>query len=205
MPGKDNMRKDKHRIFVAIYHRGLYSFGANRALLGRAAYNWGIMVAPKGWVQRQLMSRTNPFFSYTYHATNEIDMNPATGMNNNPNGDWYFRREDGISRCGSNPLGLVMIGKLSRTIASVDVDIYENGFSEIEARLRTVPLPQRDATPQQNSVTWTIEAIRVLQNFGYANPFNLDEFMSWALEYADERFQFPTSTEDMVNYIDRPM
>lgn len=88
-----------------------------------------------------------------------------------------------------------MIGKLPNGIDS----------SEVETRLRSLPTPQKDAVPEQNCVTWVISAIRSLQDTGLAEQFNLDEFMAYAIGYADKRMDDIATAEDVVNYTSRPM
>lgn len=90
---------------------------------------------------------------------------------------------------------MVMIGKVPP----------ETSCSDIEERLKSLPLSQEDAVPVENCVTWTKFAIQALQTANLAELFDLDAFMDYALEYADRRLKNPEGLADTMNYTRRRM
>jgi hypothetical protein len=130
------------------------------------------------------MSPTVPFLTQYWEST---PIRTATG---------FFRVTTKVDpKLSAHLLGMVMIGKLPNEVDS----------SEVETRLRSLPTPQKNAIPEQNCVTWVISAIRTLQDAGLAEQFNLDEFMAYAIGYADQRMDNPAGAKDIVNYTSRPM
>lgn len=62
---------------------------------------------------------------------------------------------------------------------------HEVQNSQIEDILRCVPLP---VGPQQNCViTWLKAAIQALQNAELAEKFDVEDFMAYALHFANRR------------------
>src|SRR5204863_513885 len=72
-------------------------------------------------------------------------------------------------------VGRVLIGKVPNHTTD----------AEIQATLAAVPLPVKNATPAQSCVTWLLAAIQALQNARIAREFNINQFIAWALTYAD--------------------
>ncbi|OQE84073.1 hypothetical protein PENNAL_c0029G07002 [Penicillium nalgiovense] len=91
-------------------------------------------------------------------------------------------------------LGRVMIGKVP----------HEVTYAQIRDLLESIPLPQKDALPEQNCVTWTRAAINKLQDNSLAEQFELDRFMDKSLAFADQRLH-TGCTPTSINYTTRPM
>lgn len=175
---------NKRRIIISIHHRDQFSLGEHRTRLGHAAYHWGILIQPK-----------NPKGSDSdaYDVTDAAIVDPLTRQNLNPNHDWHFRPKVGVNPHNSGRLlGRVMIGKMPNNVTNAD----------IEHILRSVPLPVKNASPEQNCVTWTLAAIQALQQYGLAEAFDKDQFMLQALQCADRWAQNP-NPQNFYNYTDR--
>jgi hypothetical protein len=172
---------NKRRVFVTIHHRDALSLGENRGRLGRAAYHWGIFVAPKASIGQE---------GHAYDVTNGVDPDPDARVDRNPNRDWFFRVTTANLKTNGHLLGMVMIGEVPNNVSC----------SDIEARLKSVPLPQKGVVPEQNCVTWIMAAIQQLQQFGLAKPFDQGEFMANALKFADQRLESPDGTVDTISY-----
>jgi hypothetical protein len=177
---------NKLRVFITIHHRNTLSLGPNRERLGYAAYHWGILIAPKG--------STGPD-CHAFDVTDGADPDPQARVDRNPDRNWFFRRKHVNWKSSAHLLGKAMIGKVPNSIK----------LPEIEERLHSVPLPQKDVIPEQNCVTWIISAIQQLQITELAEQFDTDEFMAHALEFADQRLKRPDATNDTINYTSRPM
>lgn len=122
---------NKRRVFVLIHYCGALSFGENRERLGYAAYHWGILISPKVYRENDC---------YTFDVSDAARPDPETRVDRNPNHEWVFRSNPIVS---GSLLGLVMIGKIP-----IGVEI-----SEIRSRRQSIPVPQRNAIPEQNCVT----------------------------------------------------
>lgn len=131
----------KPRVIITIHHRDELSLGDNRNQLGLSAYHWGILIQPK-----------NPkgSDSTAYDISDAARPDPITRQDLNPNRDWHFRPKPGVNPVLSGRLlGKVMIGKVPNNLTDAG----------IEAILKEVPLPAKNAKPVQNCVTWILTAV----------------------------------------------
>lgn len=176
---------NKRQVFVTIQYRDELSLGENRQKLGYAAYNWGILISPKVSAGKDC---------YAFDVSDAARPDPETRVDCNPNRDWVFRSKPNVDPLFSgHVLGRVMIGKVPNDI----------GTSAIEARLAAIPLPEKEAVPEQNCVSWTMSAIQALQEIRLAEQFDLKEFMAYAIRYADQRLKAVDATANVVNYTRR--
>ena len=178
--------RNKRRLYVGIHFRYELSIGEHRRRLGYAAFHWGIIVEPKVSCRRD---------SYAFDVTNGVNVDPSTMTDLNPNQVWYRRSKlDVDPRNSTHLLGKIMIGKVPN----------HHGYSHIEAHLRSIPLPERGAVPEQNCVTWLISAIRALQGAGLAEQFDLNSSMVYAIKFADMRMA-KGGLAKYANYTTRPV
>lgn len=147
--------KNKRRVFVSIHYRGALSLGENRQQLGYAAYHWGILIAPKVDKKQDC---------YAFDVSDAAIPDPETRVDHNPNHEWVFRSNPIVS---GSLLGLIMIGKISNGVE----------MSEIRTHLQSIPVPQKNAIPEQNCVSWAMAAIQNLQENGFAEQFEMKKFM----------------------------
>lgn len=178
--------RNKRRVFVSIHYRGALSLGENRQRLGYAAYHWGILILPKVYEERDC---------YSFDVSDAARPDPETRIDYNPNHDWIFRSNPTVS---GNLLGLIMIGKLPN----------ETDISEIRTLLKSIPLPQKNTTPEQNCVTWAISAIQALQGNGFSEQFDINKFMESGIEFADATLADKSGTPATIakrNYTTRNM
>ena len=73
-----------------------------------------------------------------------------------------------------------------------------------KATAPVVPLPMKGAAPDQNCVTWIEAALRALQDEELVEEFDVDEFMAYALRFADRRMA-EGGRPEYVNYTSRRM
>jgi hypothetical protein len=178
---------DKRQVFVTLHCRDEASLGENRQRFGYAAYHWGILISPKFSTGRDCCA---------YDVTNAAHPDPVTRVDFNPDRNWFFRATTNVNPMASTRLlGRVMIGKVP----------CATGYLDVENLLRSIPLPEKDAIPEQNCVTWVMAVIQKLQYVNIAQQFDLNKFMDYALEYADQRIGDPGTTANTVNYTDRKM
>ncbi|RMZ76315.1 hypothetical protein DV738_g4993, partial [Chaetothyriales sp. CBS 135597] len=170
---------------VTIHHRDQLSLGNNREALGLSAFHWGILIQPKN-------PKGND--SHAFDVSDASIPDPLTRRDLNPNHDWHFRPKLAVNPLLSGRLlGRIMIGKVPKDFTD----------DAIEALLKTVPLPVKNATPNQNCATWIVAAIQLLQDRGLAEPFNVSDFMSKALALGDQWLGNP-SPNNTHNYTSRP-
>ncbi|KFY12366.1 hypothetical protein V492_03923 [Pseudogymnoascus sp. VKM F-4246] len=181
---KPRNMSNKRRVFVSIYHRGLLSLGENRQQLGYAAYHWGILISPKVYKEQNC---------YTFDVSDAARPDPETRVDHNPNHEWVFRSNPTVS---GSVVCLIMIGKLPNGVE----------ISEIRTCLQSIPVPQKNATPEQNCVTWAMAAVKALQENGYAEQFKINQFMDAGIEFADATLADKSGTPATVarmNYTTR--
>ncbi|KAJ5473493.1 hypothetical protein N7475_003059 [Penicillium sp. IBT 31633x] len=178
---------NKRQVFLSLYHRDSLSLSNNRQRLGYAAYHWGIIVAPKN---------SKGSNCYVFDVSDGIILDSVNRVNLNPDGDWHFRERANVhpERSG-HLLGMVMIGKVPNEIS----------YAQIRGILELIPLPRKDALPEQNCVSWTKAAISRLQENSLVEKFELDRFMDESLAFADQRLRSTESTSPRINYTGRRM
>jgi hypothetical protein len=159
--------RNKRRVIVTIHHRDELSLGHHRERLGHEAFHWGILIAPK----KSRGSDCN-----AYDVSDGVTPDPESRQDLNPERDWLFRSKEQVDPTRSGRLiGRVLIGKVPNRITD----------AEIKNILAAVPLPVKNAAPAQSCVTWVLAAIRALQDAGIARQFDVNQFIAWALTYAD--------------------
>ncbi|KFZ14652.1 hypothetical protein V502_05965 [Pseudogymnoascus sp. VKM F-4520 (FW-2644)] len=177
---------NKRRVFVSIHYRGGLSLGANRQRLGYAAYHWGILISPKVYKESDC---------YAFDVSDAARPDPETRVDHNPNHEWGFRSNPTVS---GSLLGLIMTGKIPNGVE----------ISEIRTLLQSIPVPQKDAIPEQNCVTWVMSAIQTLQSSGFAEQFEINKFMDAGIEFADATLADKSgspATVAKMNYTTRKM
>ncbi|KAI9036452.1 serine threonine protein kinase [Aspergillus affinis] len=154
--------RNKRQVWVSLHSRGALSLGSNRTQLGHAAFHWGILVSLK------VSSGAD---CHAYDVTDNLLIDPNSRTNLNPHNGWRFRHNPNEDP-ERNPriLGMVMIGKVPNDVP----------YDDIEARLASLPLPDKDVQPVQNRVTWTMAAIGKLQEIGVAEMFDISD--SWTMQ-----------------------
>ncbi|OBT73508.1 hypothetical protein VF21_07235 [Pseudogymnoascus sp. 05NY08] len=174
---------NKRRVFVSIHYRGALSLGESRQQLGYAAYHWGILISPKVHKEPDC---------YTFDVSDAARPDPETRVDINPNHEWIFRSNPAVS---GSLLGLIMIGKVPNGVE----------ISEIRTRLQSIPVPQKNAMPEENCVTWAMAAIRILQENGFAEQFEINKFMDAGIKFADATLadKSGTATVAKMNYTTR--
>ena len=68
-------------------------------------------------------------------------------------------------------------------LGSTTVDL-----SEVEASLRTVPVPNKYVDPSQSCVTWALCGVEKMQENGWIEKYDIPKFGKEAFEYAQARF-----------------
>lgn len=177
---------NKRRVFVSLHYRGGLSLGENRQRLSYAAYHWGIIIAPKVYKEGDC---------YTFDVSDAARPDPETRIDLNPNHEWGFRSNPTVS---GSLLGLIMIGKIPNGVE----------ISEIQTRLQSIPVPQKNAIPEQNCVTWAMSAIQTLQDTGFAEQFEINKFMDAGIEFGDATLADKSgapATVAKMNYTTRKM
>ncbi|KAJ5366644.1 hypothetical protein N7541_000585 [Penicillium brevicompactum] len=178
---------NKRQVFLSLHHRGALSLGESRQQLGYSAYHWGILISPKS---------SNGPDCYIFDVSNGIMTDKEGNFDLNPEGDWVFRDNSEVDpEWSGRVLGRVMIGKLPNDVP----------YAEIDSLLRSIPLPQKGALPEQNCVTWTRAAILKLRENNLVEQFDINRFMDDSLAFADERLKNTDSTPGKINYTGRRM
>jgi uncharacterized protein DUF6914 len=173
---------NKRRIFIAVYCRDELSVGQNRQRLGTSAYHWAILIRPKC-----------PRGSDT-HALDIADGETTADLNSD--GDWYFRSNEHVNPGNDmHMLGAIMVGKVPHEVLNMQIE---------NLLCYHVPLPMKGAVPDQNCVTWIKAALRALQDEELVEEFDVDEFMTYALRFADRRMA-EGGRPEYVNYTNRRM
>jgi len=177
---------NKRRIFISLYFHDELSIGHNRNRLETSAYNWGILIRPK---------YPRGHDTQAFDITNGVRLDGNTMNDFNPNRDWYFRSNEHVNPANNiHLLGGIMVGKVQHKVQN----------SQVEDILRHVPLPVKGAEPQQNCVTWIKAAIQALQDAELAEKFDVDDFMTCALRFADRRME-QGGRPEYVNHTARVM
>ncbi|EPE09013.1 serine threonine protein kinase [Ophiostoma piceae UAMH 11346] len=169
-------------LSVAVYDRGDYSRGRMRQVFEYEAYHWGLLMGPE-------VPAAPDFWSFDATDASEID--PVTFRMTNPTMDWLFRARDSVDLdTNSIILGRMVIGEVPEGML----------FSELRDLLRAVPLPERNREPQQSCVTWTVNAVKLLQERSLVPQFDLQTFKDQVLSYGDDRIKKEEALEPSVKY-----
>lgn len=148
---------NKPRVYVAGYFRQGITRNPESKQLGHARFHWAVWVVPKGSTGRGA--------SYQVRYEDAYTNVPGSG-------GWkclYDADDDYVG--DPTVIGRLMIGKLPPGVSHEDV----------RAVLEKVALPREDAEPLENCVSWTREAVRELQQWGWAEKFEVEEFIGCAL------------------------
>lgn len=176
---------NKDRVFVAVYFRqGITSDSKSRDALTHAAYHWAIWVEPKG--------------SRGEGSSFDVKQHPPYTNIGDPGGWRYTYKDTADWRRSQSMLGRIMIGKLPKNTSKQDLN----------AILEKLQLPQEDAAPVQNCVSWTKDAIEHLQKRQLVEQFDVDQFMDHALSLGDDWYQTSRDLKagpKKVNYTNRDM
>ena len=169
-------------LSVAVYDRGNYSRGRMRQVFEYEAYHWGLLMGPAAFVPADL---------WTFDGTDASDIDPVAFRMNNPSMDWWFRAQD-----KSDP------DKVAKLLGRIVISELAEGmlFSEMKALLETVPLPVKNRNPQESCVTWTVNAVKLLQERGLVPQFDLEIFKDQVLSYGDDRIKKQEALEPSVKY-----
>ena len=169
----------KQLVAVVLSDRGDFSRGNRRKVFKYEAYHWGIIIFPEN-------ADLNGPVCQTFEATDAAEIDPVTFRLNNPTMDWWFRHREAVDIEDSPQiLGCIIVGQVPEAVTNGELRDVFGGIT----------LPAKNTEPQQSCVTWAVEAVRDLQDRGWVEDFELDEFKDWALEYADERMREPDSNE----------
>lgn len=172
---------NKPRVIITIHHRDESSLGANRQNLGLAAYHWGVLIQPK---------TPKGADSSAYDVSDASIPDNVNRRDLNPGHDWHFRPKHRVNPVMSGRLlGRVMIGKVPPRFTE----------GAIEALLREVPLPIKNV---QNCVTWIVAAIKLMQQRGLAEAFDVNQFMTKSLDLGDKWLRTPNPS-NFHNYTNR--
>ncbi|OJZ80909.1 hypothetical protein ASPFODRAFT_704145 [Aspergillus luchuensis CBS 106.47] len=175
--------RNKRRVLISIHHRDESSLGDNRPRLGFSAFHWGFLIQPK---------HSSGDDTDAYDISDASVPDPITRLDTNPNHDWKFRVKKRVDIMGSGRLlGRIMIGKVPNNVTS----------TEIENVLASVPFPIKGT--EENCVSWTMDAIRALQEVKLAEAFDVDQFMVKGLELAD-KWLGQANPKNFHNHTQRP-
>jgi hypothetical protein len=173
-------------IAVALYHRDHFSQGNGRRIFGHEAFHWAVMITPEV---------SNGQDCQCFDATDSSEVDANTFRMNNPSMDWWFRAQPSVNPVLSPAklLGRLVIGRVPEDVSD----------AELQDLFRSVPLPVKNTHPQQSSVTWAVDAIRMLQSKGWVSrSFSIDRLKDAALSYADDRVTGASATQPEVKYYD---
>ncbi|KAH7309871.1 hypothetical protein B0I35DRAFT_379516 [Stachybotrys elegans] len=160
-------------VALALYHRDSHSEGHARQAFGYSAYHWAIIATPEA-------SKGHDY--YIFDATDRSDIDPVTFRLNNPTMGWWFRVQRNVDP-NDKLLGQMIIGRIAEDVS----------LDHLTTILQQVPLPTKNTYPQQDCVTWAMNAIRVLQEHGWVRDLNLKHCKDQALAYADDRMKGESS------------
>ncbi|KAJ4122764.1 hypothetical protein NW768_010207 [Fusarium equiseti] len=171
-------------VTVALHHRDHFSVGNARRVFDKQAYHWSIMIIPSPGEAENV---------HSFDATDASHINPVTFRMNNPTMDWWFRSELDITpQRHEKLLGRIVIGEIPEDVSGEELGEFFQG----------IPLPVKNTDPQQSSVTWINDAIRALQEKGWAMEFDLDLFKAFAVSYADERMKGAEAEDPELKYFE---
>ena len=161
----------KRRIFVSVCLRDELSISQNRSQFSTSAYLWGIFIRPK---------YPRGHGTHAFDITDGPYFDGETMANLNPNQEWYFRSTADVNPATNiHVLGGILVGKITDEVK----------IEQIENILRPVPLPVKGEIPEQTCVTWIKAAIRALQDANLVRDFDVNNFMVYALRFADKRMK----------------
>lgn len=178
-------------LAVGIYHRDRFSSGNSRRVFGYGAFHWGILFIPSFGSSNpssSLSFSTESEEYYAYDSTDATALDPVTFRVVNPSMDWWFRSKK-VTPDESTKL-------IGRIILTTNSDLAGD---DVQAALKSVPLPVKNTHPQQNCVTWTEDALKEMQDKEWVAQFDVAEFKDWALSKADEWIKGKTTDEAVNN------
>ncbi|KAJ6790085.1 hypothetical protein PWT90_02089 [Aphanocladium album] len=152
-------------VTLAAYNRGNLPQARNGHPDQR--YGWRILILPQDARERHSAS--------AFEATTACDVDSATSRLINAAGDWWLRASRHLDPTGdSTLLGQIAVGEVPMAASS----------DEIGELFSKVALP---AEPQQNSLTWALDAVAAMQTRGWARKFDRNRLRDEAVAYADDR------------------
>lgn len=177
-------------LAVGIYHRDHFSSGNSRKVFGYGAFHWGILFIPSSSPNPSSSLSSSPESGeyYAYDSTDVTALDPVTFRIVNPSTDWWFRSKK-VTPDESTKL-------IGRIILTTNSDLTSDN---VQAVLRSVPLPVKNTHPQQSCVTWTVDALRAMQDKEWVAKFDVAKFKDWALSKADEWIKDKTTDEAVNN------
>lgn len=178
---------DKVRVYVALYFlQGATKLPQYRSPGEYPAFHWGITLQEKG--EERFCAAVDVKIEDTH-----TDVAGSGGWKRS-----YHPRAD-LTHSRSF-IGMIMIGKVPK----------EMSVEGVKQFLETIPVPRHDASPAENCLTWTMEAIARLQHIRCAERFRIEKFVSTAFKQGDEWYIAnpriePTATINRANFTSRPM
>lgn len=155
------MPSNKLRVYVALHFcASITSNPQLRKDFGYAAYHWAINIETKDGEN-----------CHAYDVKKRDYYPNILGSS-----AWQYNSLS-LTRKSRTLLCKIMIGKLPPTFNPEQVGEMLNEAS--------IPLPRDDTNPIENCVTWTRQAIQVLQQKGCAENLNIEKLMNFALQKAD--------------------
>lgn len=148
---------NKPRVYVAGYARQGITRNPQSTQLGHARFHWAVWIVPKG--------SAGPGASFQVREEDAYANVPGSG------GWRYSYAPDDDFTADKTVVGRLMIGKLPPGVSHEDV----------HAVLEKVSLPRAGVEPVENCVSWTAGAVRELQEWGWAEKFDVGGFMERAL------------------------
>ena len=178
----------KHRIFLALYHRGKLSLPPHRDELGLASFHWALLISRKNGAQ----------LAHVIDVTDAMQIDPLTGVDSNPDQNWILR--DKVD----NPLSdvrlvlIAMIGKL-KSRADGPEQLVETVKRECRAPKKGVGT--------EHCAWWVREAVRLLQAKGLLDEFDVDAIFLEAQQQAKDRIgtaDMAKKRAEVINFSSRP-
>ena len=150
------------------------------------------MVAPKN-------SRGADGFVYDVTDGPVVDEDSAI-IDENPMHIWHFRFRDKVDLdtdlvFSTSVVARLMVGKVS--------DLHTPEF--IEKMLRNVPVPRTNRKESENCVSWTVAAVKLLQETKNVEKFEPEMLLNYAPRLADGFIADPSNSPKIVNYTTRRM
>lgn len=179
---------NKDRTFLCLFVRGDKSAGPSRQQLGPAAFHWSILIAPKVQSLRDCTA-------FDVSDGNRL----SAGGNNtiiNVGQEWYFRTRLVDPTRSLSMLAQIMVGKVPKGVTR----------EAIGRALEAISIPSKHANPEENCVSWTIEALVTLQAMGAVeSTIDMHALEEYALTQADERLRVGVAKEIKSNFTNRKM
>ena len=121
-------------------------------------------------------------------------------IDENPMHIWHFRFRDMVDLDTDIIFSTSVVARLM--VGKVDISHTPESIGKM---LRAIPVPRTNKKNHENCVTWTVAAVKCLQETRNVEMFEIEKLLNYAPRIADGFIADPSNSPKVVNYTTRKM